>query len=377
MNRKYWVDTLIKIAEPVLKNMAEGKLKEKMPMEKRYESRKDVMYLEAIGRTLAGVAPWLENPAADKDEEEKRAYMAELARKAIANAVDEESPDYCAFYNKDNQQPLVDAAFLCQGILRAPNELWKKLDEKTKERLVFELESTRSMLAYRNNWLLFAAMIEAALFMMTGRCDQMRIEYSVFALENWYKGDGTYGDGIDYSWDYYNSYVIHPMLVDLKNTLGSEMTRTFSDDRILKRAKRYAAIQERMIAPDGSFAAVGRSISYRTGAFHALAQASLLKNLPDEVAPAQVRAALGAVIKRCFEAQGTFDENGWLRIGLCGHQESLAETYISVGSLYLCCAVFLPLGLSESDPFWSDPDCLYTAQKLWSGVDIPADHAVH
>ncbi len=41
------------------------------------------------------------------------------------------------------------------------------------------------------------------------------------------------------------------------------------------RATRYAAVQERLIAPDGSFPPIGRSIAYRCGAFHALAQAAL------------------------------------------------------------------------------------------------------
>ena len=33
---------------------------------------------------------------------------------------------------------------------------------------------------------------------------------------------------------------------------------------------RYAAVQERLIAPDGTFPALGRSIAYRCGAFHLL-----------------------------------------------------------------------------------------------------------
>jgi hypothetical protein len=32
--------------------------------------------------------------------------------------------------------------------------------------------------------------------------------------ETWYKGDGFYGDGPDFHWDYYNSFVIQPMLLE-------------------------------------------------------------------------------------------------------------------------------------------------------------------
>jgi hypothetical protein len=89
-----------------------------------------------------------------------------------------------------------------------------------------------------------------------------------------------------------------------------------------------------------------------------------------------VRSALTAVIRKMMEASGTFDENGWLRIGFCGHQPLLAENYISTGSLYLCSTVLLPLGLPPADPFWSGPAVRWTSQKLWSGESLPADHAI-
>jgi hypothetical protein len=77
-----------------------------------------------------------------------------------------------------------------------------------------------------------------------------------------------------------------------------------------------------------------------------------------------------------IEAPGTFDEHGWLRIGFCGHQPSLGEGYISTGSLYLCTAGLLPLGLPPMDAFWSAPATPWTSQQLWSGQGLPADHAL-
>jgi hypothetical protein len=71
-----------------------------------------------------------------------------------------------------------------------------------------------------------------------------------------------------------------------------------------------------------------------------------------------------------------FDSNGWLRIGLYGHQPLLAETYISTGSLYLCSAILLPLSLPESDPFWSSPDEDWTSKKEWKGINMAADHSL-
>ena len=54
----------------------------------------------------------------------------------------------------------------------------------------------------------------------------------------------------------------------------------------------------------------------------------------------------------------------------------MSEDYINTGSQYLCCAVFLPLGLPASDPFWSAPDQDWTNKKAWSGIDVGADKAL-
>ena len=68
--------------------------------------------------------------------------------------------------------------------------------------------------------------------------------------------------------------------------------------------------------------------------------------------------------------------NGWLQIGLWGHQPHLGETYISTGSLYLCSVALLPLGLPPSDNFWTRPPEDWTSRKLSAGQDLAADHAI-
>ena len=118
---------------------------------------------------------------------------------------------------------------------------------------------------------------------------------------------------------------------------------------------RYAAILERMVAPDGSYPVLGRSITAcRFGVFHALGQSALLHSLLDEVPPPQVRCAMTAVLRRQLECPDNFDSEGWLRVGFVGgRQGGMAERYVNTGSLYHCLTFFLPLGLPASDPFWS------------------------
>lgn len=376
-DRAYWLRTLLTVAEPVLSGLATGTLKTKMPIESapgQLDSRKQVSHLEALGRTLAGLAPWLET-APSPGEEAAQQRFRELSIRAISSAVDPQSPDFLNFTK--GGQPLVDAAFLAHALLRAPTQLWGNLSKQTQIQLVGALQSTRVIKPGYNNWLLFSAMVEAALLKLTGQGDEMRMDYAIREHQNWYKGDGVYGDGPDFHWDYYNSFVIQPMLLDVIQTLAEagkadkQLPAT-----ILTRARRYGLVQERLIGPDGSFAAFGRSLAYRCGAFQLLAQLALQQQLPDELTPGQVRSALTAVIHRTMDAPGTFDPNGWLQIGLCGHQPGLGETYISTGSLYLCTVGFLPLGLPATDAFWSTPPADWTAKKIWSGVDVPVDHAI-
>jgi hypothetical protein len=210
--------------------------------------------------------------------------------------------------------------------------------------------------------------------------DRMRVDYALRELQSWYLGDATYGDGPHFHWDFYNSFVIQPYLLQLMDTLANESTDQFPAwsamrTPIRQRAQRYAAIQERMIAPDGSYPVIGRSITYRCGAFHLLADAARRNILPETIPAPQARSALSAVIERTLGPAGTFSPDGWLQIGLAGHQPGLGETYISTGSLYLCSAAWLPLGLPPADPFWSQPPKPWTSQTIWSGANSQADHA--
>lgn len=377
-DRDYWLATLLKVVDPVLTAAAQGQLKARMPVEAapgQEQGRRSVTYLEALGRTLAGLSPWLELKEVPATELARQQRYAELARQAIAHGVNPQSPDFLNF--TQGGQPVVDAAFLAHALLRAPTQLWEKLPDATKTQLVQALQSSRVIKPYYSNWLLFSAIIEAALLKFTGAGDLMRMDYAIKEHQTWYKGDGTYGDGPDYHWDYYNSYVIQPMLLDVVATLveaGKERKELL--ELLRTRARRYAVVQERLICPDGAFAAFGRSLAYRCGAFQHLAQVALQQQLPAELPAGQVRSALTAVIRRTLEPKGTFDAHGWLQIGLCGHQPGIGEGYISTGSLYLCTTAFLPLGLPATTDFWSSPAQDWTARKIWSGQDIKTDHAL-
>jgi hypothetical protein len=375
-DRAFWCRMAGRLASPMLPALADRRLKKVMPVEAHpaASGRADVTHLEAVGRLLAGLAPWLELGGGGPEGEE-RARLASLARAGIDAATDPASPDFLNFAR--GRQPLVDAAFLAQAMLRAPNELWKALEPRVQRNVVAAMVSSRPIQAGENNWKLFATTVEVFLHRVGEKRDDTRLFEGITRHRDWYLGDGLYGDGPELHWDYYNSFVIQPMLLEALDAVVDEAPEWQTlHGQVKERLARWAAIEERLIAPDGSYPVVGRSIAYRCGAFQGLALAALRRMLPEGLAPAQVRVALTRVIRRTLEAPGTFDTNGWLQIGLAGHQPGLGETYISTGSLYLCSVGLLPLGLPAGDPFWTEPPTKTTWEKAWSGEDLAADKAI-
>lgn len=378
-DRQLWLQYMDKIARPVLKNLAENRLKESMPVVlsskiDNAESRKAVSYLEAFGRTMSGIAPWLNLEGGTKSEQALRNQYRQWALKAIANAVDPRAKDYLRW---NGGQPLVDASFFAFALVRCP-WLWQHLDTTAKQQVITALKETRLTVPVYTNWILFSGMIETFFCQYDYDYDPVRIEFAVREFANhWYVGDGMFSDGMNFNMDYYNSIVIHPYLATIVEVINNKKkTYQWFAPTLDKINKRYAEIQERNINTDGSYPITGRSITYRGGVFHHLADMALRKKLPESLPPSQVRAGLTAVIKKTLDAPTTFTKEGWLNIGVYGTQPDLGEFYITTGSLYLCSAIFLPLGLPESDEFWSAPALPWTAVKVWSGQNMPADHAV-
>lgn len=373
--RQEWLSTLLKIVSPVLDALAEEKLKETLPLDFHTE-RTAFAPLEAFARSMLGLAPWLEADENKLDEQEKslQKQAREKALLCIDRATDPSSPDYMEFGY--GGQPLVDTAFLAHAFLRAPKALAGALDARVKRQVADAFRASRKIPAADCNWLLFSAMVEAGLYVLGEEYDVMRVLLPLRAFKRWYVGDGAYGDGDAFHWDYYNSFVIQPMYVDIVNLLRNEHEEIAAlQETVNRRASRYASVLERMIAPDGSYPIVGRSICYRFGAFQMLAQAALEHTLEDNLSPASIRCALTAVIRKTMSASEMFDGKGFLRPGVYGFQPELAERYINIGSLYLCSAVFLPLGLTPDDPFWSAPEEAWTGKKVWSGGHTVIDHA--
>lgn len=101
---------------------------------------------------------------------------------------------------------MVDAAYLAEGVLRAGDSCGTNSIPWRVRIWPMPRNGRARSAPGESNWLLFASMVEAALLELTGSCDTARMRYGTDRfLNDFYKGDGMYGDGKFFHMDYYNS----------------------------------------------------------------------------------------------------------------------------------------------------------------------------
>ena len=240
---------------------------------------------------MAGISPWLALPDDNTNEGKMRKQLREWAVASYKNAVDPSSPDYLLW--EGPTQILVDAAYLAESFMRAPQATWDLLDEQTQKRYIECFKGLRVIRPAYNNWLLFRAMVEAFLLSVNEKADQYALTVAVNKMNEWYLSDGWYSDGPEFALDYYNSYVMHPMYIEVLEICKKHSFSTpVSVDLAIKRMQRFNVFMERLISPEGTYPAFGRSVVYRMGAFQTLALAAWKYGLPEGITNGQLRSAL-------------------------------------------------------------------------------------
>lgn len=382
-DRAFFVDLARRMAEPLLGRMARGRLHAewKPALSPTWDGRDPrVAYLEGFGRLIDGIAPWLALPDDATAEGRLRGRLRDAALASYVQSVDPKAPDYLLW--RGHGQALVDSAYFTSALLRAPKALWEPLDRVTRQRIVTEIKGLRRVAPPYTNWLLFAAMNEAFLYAIGEEWDPVRVDLAVKKFKEWYVGDGWYADGERFHFDYYNSFVIHPMLTQILRVFSTGEPR-FNNLKpgaelavAMRRMQRYAGHLERMIGPDGAFAAIGRSLTYRTAAHQPLGLLAWLGALPDDLSPGRVRAATAAAQRRIFADPSNFDARGFLTIGFTRAQPTLGDIYSNAGSMYIAAESLIALGLPADHVFWTASAAPWTMRLAFSGDDFKKDYPV-
>ncbi len=253
------------------------------------------------------------------------------------------------------------------------------LPDTVKARYIDEFTRLRRVDPPYTNWLLFSSVIESFMARAGAPYDVYRVNSAIRKTEEWYTGDGWYADGPNFAFDYYSSYVFHPMYLETLESMKAAGAYSRIDydryhRRALRRTQRFSTVLERLISPEGTFPVFGRSAVYRMAALQPLALTAWQGTLPAGLVPGQVRGALTSVMNRMFADPAIFNDGGFLAIGFAGHQPCAADWYTNNGSLYMTSLFLMPLGLPAAHPFWTDAVLPTTAQRAWSGRPFPKDH---
>ena len=327
---------------------------------------------------MDGISPWLSLPEDDTKEGQIRKKLHEWAILSYKNAVDPNSPDQLLWDAGINRQPLVDVAYLAESFLLAPEVTWEKLDNITKQRYIESFQKIRILEPYNNNWLLFNGIIECFFIMIGMEPDRNKMYDIAKKINNFYVGDGWYSDGPVFAMNYYNSFVIHPMFIHMLEIMEKNKIEVPISSRLaLERMQRFNVILERLISPEGTFPAFGRSIVYRMAVFQTLSLSVWKYELPKNLKYGSVRAALTKVLNNMFKINGNFNEGGYLSLGFAGHQPYVSNNYSNNGSCYITSLIFLVLGLPSNHPFWTDPPKPWTSINAWNGSSFPIDNDVN
>src|SRR5947209_19378236 len=105
------------MSKPDIENMARVERKKRMPEESANPDRRKYTHLEALGRLLAGIAPWLAAGGLNESEAKQQQRCVSWAQASLDAATEPKSSDFMNVH--DGSQPSVDAALLASRLLRA------------------------------------------------------------------------------------------------------------------------------------------------------------------------------------------------------------------------------------------------------------------
>ncbi len=247
---------------------------------------------------------------------------------------------------------------IAMSILLSPKFLWNPLTQRQRDNLLDYLADLVKTRAWDCNCWYFP-MMAVPLLEKHGRPVNRVFLTRIFnRLLNWYRGDGWYIDGGNFTFDYYNWWGFQ-----LYNHALLHFDPLWRDEfgSQIKQASGY--FQEALpyfFGRDGGPIPWGRSVTYRFAVLSAIGYPLLSDSslLP----PGQARRIASGCLKYFWE-RGGMSENGLLEPGFHGPNSVVAEDYIRRGGPYWAVHGLVPLVLPQDHPFWTDKELPMPADR--------------
>jgi hypothetical protein len=345
MTKDIWIKYFNKIINPIFNNFNKNNFQEEFIKNAEYgnywdKRPKEWSFMELICRILVGLSFHLE----------KNKELFNQSIKIIYRIFDEQDKLFINWiHNKENRQPMVEIAYLCQTFLNCP-KLWQEI--KIKNKILKTMEMISLIEPYQNNWILFETLILIFLQknnIITDKIKNNKIYQNLEQFDKLYIGDGWYSDGKSFMFNYYNSFVIYPFLLQIHLELKHPKLKI-----IIERMQLQTIFLEKFIHPDGTFPIFGRSPVYRLACFNCLTYLIYYNLLPKELNYGNIRELLTKIIINFFEGNQNFTKENYLTLGFNGNQKEIANNYSNTGSCYLTLIPFMVLNLEDNHPFWKE-----------------------
>ena len=251
---------------------------------------------------------------------------------------------------QERPQAQVEAASIALGLQLTRPWLWDTLDADAQRRVVDWLALSPVAGYPDNNWRWFRITVETFLASVGGPYDADRIAADLARIEDYYRGDGWWSDGIRRAYDHYCGWAMHlyPLL-----WAGSAEAEGFGAQALAPvfRARLADFLDDHLalLGAEGVPVLQGRSLIYR---FATAAPLWMGASSGTRQPLGQLRRAASGTLK-AFVERGAIDERGLLSVGLFGAWPAMAQSYSGAGSPYWAAKGFFGLALPAEHPVWS------------------------
>ena len=328
-----WQDAAEKLLDPLMK-LAEPDGSEIPIIGKASDHDANADRLEAYARPCLLAALWLQS--APRGDEEKRERIGTWFREALIRGTDPESPKYWG-PNTNYHQNGVEIGLLVCALLAARSYLWDPLTESEKQQAGHWIATNRATGHVWNNHFYFGVL--ALEFLrevgMDRPADAIAIDSWFKEMEGMYRGNGWFMDGINQSYDHYNSYAFHFYGLLWSHLFGH--TNPERKERWCNWATEFLTEYQYMFAASGEHPAFGRSITYR---FNASAPFSLACLMGVSPLPEGRARRLCTRNLEFFLNKPIYQEQGVVGLGWYDVFPDFSEAYSCAGSVYWAAKAF-------------------------------------
>ena len=257
------------------------------------------------------------------------------------------------------------------AVLLSPEFFWEPLTEPQKKNLLEFFRVLAYTIAYDcNHWyfhLIAVPVLDA------NRVESNREYLSMIfdRLLSWYRGDGWFIDGGNYTFDYYNLWGFQ-----LYNNALCYFDKKWNDlygERVKETTARFLETFPYLFGQDGGPIPWGRSLAYRFASLSAVGWAVL--NGTNTLPAGQARRIASGCLKYFWE-NGCLSENGLLEPGFHGPNSVVAESYIDRGAPYWAAQGMICLAIPEDNPFWREVEKPMPADGAGGRLALPGAEMV-